>query len=1470
MDFSRRSLIRAFGLSVLLLLGSLQTVLAQMTVENGATLYNTSRVWKPGDPAMQCSSCHFANPPGPVPGAVDGMGSRHPSAANSPLLLTTSFATGGRMVGAAGNTAFNMTADDAYLLSLYIGQFKVPVAPNSSIVTSSGVTGVRNVYALLPSAASIPAYPALPVSSGVAQTGGVSANVSTQGVTPSVSVTTARPIAYNISYTSPSTFAGNDSFTYQLANPSGSDTATISVTVYGITNATLTATAFKGVNSANVFTVTSNDGSATFSSPNLPAGLSMSAGGVISGTPSATGTFNVTLNAAIASAGANNATVSRNLVLTVAGITSAATANYFQNTTIPPYTVTAFPSAGAVYSIASGALPAGLSFAGNQITGTPTAAGSFQVILQANTSAGVVTQPLDITVGPVPVVSTTPFLPAAPALYVAGTTGTAITPIQINATNPPISAYSAAGLASAVGLSLSPGGQISGIPTASGDFPVTLGATNGNGQGTLNVILRINSNVAPNITSPAVAAPVPVGAFSANVYAITGDNGPITGYAVVAPSTLPPGLVLAPGTGVVSGTPTSSGVFTTTLSATNSGNLTGSRVVTFTINPVVAPVITSPTFAALAVGVPIAPIQVVATNPPILAYGGGNTLPAGLVLDTVTGIITGTPTTPGPVTATLTATNVINTGQLAVTFTIGVPAPSACVMTVPLNTATTLDLKPCMFPAYTPTGVSILATPAHGSVSVSGTSVTFTPVNNYFGSDSFTAVAYFTGGGTTTPGVVQITVTGRPDPTQDPTVAALVAAQADTAQRFSRAQISNFQRRMESLHQRSDSGSGSGGAALQSRSGTPTPVIAPRQQAATVAQTAAPSVFEAARASALAEAPGSAPVAITQAQALDAVATGVGLKSLPFAEAVTQLLTTNSVNMANLVASGGAPAPGATSYWVEGVASFGNKDATSASGNYDFSTSGITFGADRRISDKLVVGLGLGYGRDKTKIGTDGSQNDGRGLSLAAYASYAPAPGSFIDGMLGIGSLEFDTRRYVVPINDFALGNRKGTQVFGSLTGGFEFRNNGMMFSPYARLDYSAERLQDSTESGAGAYALTYFDQTSSSLQGALGARVESIHSTNFGWVIPRARVEMRHEFQSDRQAFISYADQIGGPRYGLATAGTGRDALVLGLGSDFIMRDGWTLGLDYQLTQTFGQASSYALQFKLTKDFDAKGLPRLVGNYSEEATKPLDIQVDAGFMVDDNVTRAKAGPDKMSDNIYSVNVSKSEVYQLSENSRFVLSGAVGGERFQNFNGLSRISAGMEGEYQYRGSSEFDAPTIGLFGKITAERYQSYLRNGYRTSLGVSMRQPLTDKISLFGALASNQRFGNSAVFNTSETALRLNADYALSDRETLYATGEFRFGDIVSTGQASLENVSVAKVFVQDDAYPGGQFFSYKLEGRTVLATLGYNLGLGPRDSLDFSWRHVRSTPSLRPSFVTSPQSYIANQWSVTYLVRF
>ena len=126
-------------------------------------------------------------------------------------------------------------------------------------------------------------------------------------------------------------------------------------------------------------------------------------------------------------------------------------------------------------------------------------------------------------------------------------------------------------------------------------------------------------------------------------------------------------------------------------------------------------------------------------------------------------------------------------------------------------------------------------------------------------------------------------------------------------------------------------------------------------------------------------------------------------------------------------------------------------------------------------------------------------------------------------------------------------------------------------------------------------------------------------------------------------------------------------------------------------------------------------------------------------------------------------------------------------------------------------------------------------------------------------------------MFDGRDYSVKFNVDYSLGRAGTMYLGGEYRRGDSVSVGRPSLENLVIAEVLVQDDAYPGGEFFAYRFESRTLIGTVGYNRPLGPRDSIDFSWRHARSTPLSRPDFsVSGPFRYDANQYSIVYLMRF
>ncbi len=163
---------------------------------------------------------------------------------------------------------------------------------------------------------------------------------------------------------------------------------------------------------------------------------------------------------------------------------------------------------------------------------------------------------------------------------------------------------------------------------------------------------------APAITSITTASGNQGAAFT---YQITSSNSP-TSYGA---SGLPAGLGMDTGTGVISGVPTQTGTFPATISATNAGG-TGTATLTITVLPP-APSITSGLSLAGIQGSALR-YQIAATNSPT-SYGASG-LPAGLNVDTSTGLISGTPNATGTTSATITATNVGGTGSATLTVTV--------------------------------------------------------------------------------------------------------------------------------------------------------------------------------------------------------------------------------------------------------------------------------------------------------------------------------------------------------------------------------------------------------------------------------------------------------------------------------------------------------------------------------------------------------------------------------------------------------------------------------------------------------------------------------------------------------------------------------------------------------------------------------------------------------------------------------
>ncbi|MCK0208669.1 putative Ig domain-containing protein [Starkeya koreensis] len=132
-------------------------------------------------------------------------------------------------------------------------------------------------------------------------------------------------------------------------------------------------------------------------------------------------------------------------------------------------------------------------------------------------------------------------------------------------------------------------------------------------------------------------------------------------------------------------------------------------------------------------------------------------LPAGLNLDSGSGVLSGTPTSVETASFTVTATDSLG-NAVAQNYSIAVIAPAPTVGPVSTDVdAGSADNEITLAITGEATSVAVASTPAHGTAAVSGLTILYTPATGYAGPDSFTYTAT-NPGGTSSPATVSVTV----------------------------------------------------------------------------------------------------------------------------------------------------------------------------------------------------------------------------------------------------------------------------------------------------------------------------------------------------------------------------------------------------------------------------------------------------------------------------------------------------------------------------------------------------------------------------------------------------------------------------------------------------------------------------------------------------------------------------------------
>lgn len=288
--------------------------------------------------------------------------------------------------------------------------------------------------------------------------------------------------------------------------------------------------------------------------------------------------------------------------------------------------------------------------------------------------------------------------------------------------------------------------------------------------------------------------------------------------------------------------------------------------------------------------------------------------------------------------------------------------------------------------------------------------------------------------------------------------------------------------------------------------------------------------------------------------------------------------------------------------FVTGGFKFGSKDSTGTVDGFDFNTSGVTIGADYRLSNTFVLGAAFGYSNydvdfEASAVSPEGQKLDSDNILFSLFTTYYPVENFFIDGIASVGGSFYDsTRRVVVPsntavpsIDTTATGSFDAIPFGFSGNVGYELSMGPATVTPIGRLEYLAASVGGFSEDPVqGAVELKYDSQYIDSLTFNLGLLVDYAISTDYGVFVPTARGELVNQFLTDPDGVkIQYVnDPTGASAFTAVPDEIDSTYGIFGVGLTGQFAGGWSAFVDYTAVAGLETFNIQSVNFGLRKSF--------------------------------------------------------------------------------------------------------------------------------------------------------------------------------------------------------------------------------------------------------------------------------------------